>query len=240
VSDVFRSSTATLRRWALAVALIFFIPGCVSSRAFVPAEHVTAFSPEGDNYAAEYSLVEDGRGLGDVKVWSDGASRDASDKDPQTIVRVSFEIENQAASPLRFDSRRLFIEELAKPGATPGRTRALHVEGELVVPAGERREIEASFALPSSVWPSDVPGYRVGWSVVGERRHTRTTPFLRAVEPGYADPWYSYYSPYYGYYPYGYYPGFYGSWSLGFRAWPAATPYRGARVYRYYSAPRRR
>jgi hypothetical protein len=236
VSDVFRSSTATLRQWALAVALIFLIPGCISSRAFVPAEHVTAFSPDGDSYAAEYALVEDGRGLGDVKVWSDGASRDASDKEPQTVVRVSFEIDNHAATALRFDDRRLYVEELAKPGTTAGRERAAHVEGELIVPAGERREIEVSFTLPSSVWPSDIPGYRVGWSVIGERRHSRTTPFLRAVEPGYADPWYPYYSPYYGYYP-----GFYGSWSLGYRVWPVwgASGYRYS-APRYYSAPRRR
>jgi hypothetical protein len=239
VSNVFRSSTAALRQWALAVALLFLIPGCVSSRAFVPAEHVTAFSPEGDSYAAEYSLVEGGRARGNVKVWSEGASRDASDENPQTILRVSFEVDNHAASPLRFDGGHLYVEELAKPGATPGRTRATHVEGDLLVPSGERREIEASFALPSSVLPSDIPGYRVGWSVVGERRHTRTTPFLRAVAPGYADPWYTYYSPYYGYYPYGYYPGFYGSWSLGYRIWPTWGSYRYSAPRRYY-APRRR
>ena len=217
-------------RLGLAIAALASFTGCISSRAFVPAEHVTAISPRGGHYAAEYPIIERGQGVGDVKLWSEGARRDASDDEPRTIVRVGFELENNAQTPLRLDPERLYIEELTKNGEAAGRVRVTRVEGDPRVAPGQRRQVIASFALPSSVWPSDVPGYRVAWTVVGERAHTRETPFLRAVEPG-PDPWRR--GPYYGWYYPGYYryPGWYGRrWPYGYRGWP--PPWRGRR-YRH-------
>ena len=107
----------SLARLGLAAALLAFSAGCVSSRAFVPGEHLTGFSPDGAQPAAEYALLEDGEALGDVKVWSSGAVRDGS----RTQVHVAFEITNQSRAPLRFDARQLFLEELPEKGKPPGR-----------------------------------------------------------------------------------------------------------------------
>jgi hypothetical protein len=204
----------------LFVALIF-TSGCVSSRTFMPTEHVTAFSPGGGQYAAEYSIDESGSSLGDVKLWSEGATRDGSDEEPRTKVRVGFELSNHAQIPLRFDPKRLFLEELAKKGEPAGRLPPANVAGDTLVPPGQSRRLDVLFTLPSSVWPSDVPGYRVAWSVVGRRVHSRKTPFASVAPRRPIDAWYY---PYYGYYP-----GFYGSWSFGYRGWP--PPWRGRRPY---------
>jgi hypothetical protein len=209
--------------WIGLFAALIFTSGCVSSRAFMPTEHVTAFSPGGSQYAAEYPIVESGSSLGDVKVWSDGATRDGSDAEPRTTVRVGFELSNHAGAPLRFDAKQLFLEELARKGEPAGRVPPTSVAGETLVPPGQSRQLDVRFTLPSSVWPSDVPGYRVAWSVVGRRVHSRKTPFARVVAPPRpVDAWYY---PYYGYY----YPGFYGSWSFGYRGWP--PPWRARRLY---------
>jgi hypothetical protein len=224
VYEVFQSSKAA----ALVLCLAgWLLSGCVSSRAFVPGEHVTAFSPGGGHLAAEYPIIEAGQSLGEVKVWSAGAVRDGSDDEPRTTVRIAFELSNHADAPLRFDRERLYLEELPRRGQKPGHLVPEQLDGDLLVPPGESRQVDVVFALPKSVWPSDVPGYRVAWSVVGQRSHSRKTPFLQAQEPTRADAWYPYYGPYYGSY---YYPGFYGSWSSRYRAWP---PPWGVRRFPY-------
>lgn len=201
--------------------------GCVSSRAFVPSEHVTAFAPDGDDVAAEYSIIEGGDDVGELKLWSEGATRKSSDAEPHTVIELGFELSNHGREPLRFDDQGLYIEELPKKGVRPGRTRPATVTGERLVQPGQSREIHATFALPSSVLPNDIPGYRVRWRILGRRAHARETAFLHAPPaPRYTDPWYPAW-PYYGYYGY-YYPGFYGSWSFGYR-WP--PPWRGPRYY---------
>lgn len=224
-----------MARLALIVAALMGFTGCVSSRAFLPAEHVTGYSPSGDYPAAEYPIMERGQTLADVKLWSAGATRDASDADPRTTVRVGFELENHGDTPVRLDPKQLYLEEMTKGDAPPGRSAAAHVGGDTVVPPGQTRRIDVAFALPSSVWPTDLPGFRVAWSVVGERVHSRKTPFLRAVDMGGPAPWY----PYYGVYSPWYYPGIYygysglyGPWPYRYRGWP--PPWRG----RIYYVPR--
>ncbi len=225
MSDVSKSFN-TAARVALLLVAWFVLSSCVSSRAFVPTEHVTAVSPRGGHLAAEYPIIEGGQSLGEVKVWSAGAVRDRSADDPRTSVRVGFELQNHGNAPMRFDRAGLFLEEMPEGGQARGRVAPEHVEGDLLVPPGESRQVDVAFALPSSVWPSDVPAYRVAWSVVGQRAHSRKTPFLRVQNPSPADAWYPYYGPYYGYS----YPGFYGSWSYRYRAWP--PPWRVRRFYR--------
>jgi len=221
----------SLLRLMLAGAVLGLGGGCVNSRAFVPTEHVTGFSPSGEQYAAEYSLIEDGESIGEVKVWSDGASRDRAEDGTRTVVRVAFEITNQSSAPLRFDEQRLFLEETPEEGKTPGRERATRVDGGTLVPVGDSRQVTVTFALPSGVWPSDIPGYRVGWTVVARKSHSRKTPFSYVQATREADPW----GPYYPAYPGYYYPGFYGSVGMGYR-WP--PPWRGPRPYPpYYYAP---
>jgi len=219
-------STSLTRLVFIAALACSLCIGCVSSRAFVPGEHVTGFSPDGKQLAAEYALLEGGETLGDVKVWSDGAERDGS----RTTVRVAFEVTSQSHEPLRFDAQSLFLEELPEKGKTAsGRERASGLTGDTLVPAGQSRQLAATFTLPNGVWPSDVPGYRVGWTVLGSKSHSRRTPFMYARGPRELDPWGPAYGPYYGYYP-----GFYGSWSVGY-PWP--PPWRRGRYYGPYYYP---
>jgi len=221
-----------MARLALLVAALMSFAGCVSSRSFLPTEHVTGFSPRGSYYAAEYPILEGGQSLGEVRVWTSGAVRDASDDDPRTTVRVGFELENHGESTIRLDEKRLYLEEMREAGVAGGRVPLTHLDGEALVPPGQTRQIEVAFELPSSVWPSDVPGFRVAWSVVGERVHSRKTPFLRELRTGAGNPWSPYYGPYSSwYYPglyYGY-PGFYGAWPR-YGGWP--VPWNGPRIYR--------
>jgi hypothetical protein len=213
----------SLARLAIAAALGF---GCVNSRAFVPAEHVTGVSPSGEQFAAEYTLLEGGESLGEVKVWSDGARRDRAEGDTRTVVRVAFEIDNQSGAPLRLEAERLFLEEMPENGKAPGRERAARVDGATNVPAGESRHVAVTFALPSGVWPSDIPGYSVGWTVLGGKAHSRKTPFVYVRPPRDANPWS--YPAYPGHY---HYPGFYGSGSMGVGyRWP--PPWHGP--YHFY------
>lgn len=220
-----------MARLALIVAALTSFVGCVSSRAFLPTEHVTGLSPRGTYYAAEYPIVERGQSLAEVKVWTSGAVRDASDDDPRTRVRVGFELNNHGDAPIRLDAERLYLEEMTESGGAPGRSRAAHIDGETQVPPGQTRQVEVSFELPSSVWPSDVPGFHVAWSVVGERAHSRKTPFLRALDLNRYDPTYPYYGGWYFYGSFYGYPGYYGGWPYRYYyGWPA--PWRGPRVIR--------
>ena len=50
-----------MARLALIVAALMGFTGCVSSRAFLPTEHVTGYSPRGNYSASEYSIVERGQ-----------------------------------------------------------------------------------------------------------------------------------------------------------------------------------
>src|SRR5690349_11994669 len=124
------------------VAALMGFAGCVSSRAFLPTEHVTGFSPRGDYSAAEYPIMERGQALADVKLWSTGALRDSSDADPRTTVRVGFELENHGDTPVRLDPKQLYLEEMPKPGVEPGRTPPARVEGDTLVPPGQTRQLD--------------------------------------------------------------------------------------------------
>ena len=73
--------------------------------------------------------LERGQTLADVKLWSLGATRDGSDDEPRTTVRVGFELENQGDTPVRLDAKQLYLEEMPKSGAEPGRTPPARVEG---------------------------------------------------------------------------------------------------------------
>lgn len=225
------TSAATRRIWgrltnplACAVALSLTVllggAGCVSSRAFVPGEHVTAFSPEGGHYAAEYTIMDSGHALAEVKVWSRGASRDGSGD--STLIHVGFEVNNQSDSALRFDPNQLYLDEVGARQPTP--VKAARVDGDSRVQPGQNAELDVWFELPRDVWPSDVAGYRVGWTVTNGRRYSQQTPFFHAVNRRDLDPWYGYSAPYGVYYGYSSWP-----WPYRYRSWPPPRRYR-----RYY------
>ncbi len=224
-------SAATRRIWghltnplacavALSLTVLLGSAGCVSSRAFVPGEHVTAFSPEGEHYAAEYEIADSGHSLAEVKVWSRGASRDGSGE--STLIHVGFEVNNQSDNALRFEPKQLYLDEVGARQPTP--VKAARVDGDSRVQPGQNAEIDVWFELPGDIWPSDVAGYRVDWTVTNGHRYSQQTPFFHAVNRRDPDPLYGYSAPYYGVYY-----GGYSAWPYRYRSWPPPRRYR-----RYY------
>ena len=208
-------------------ALSFGAFGCVSGRAFVPAEHVTGLSPQGGQLAAEYTVRESSRLVAEVKVWSAGATRNSSDEDAgATLVQVGFEIHNHTEGLVRLDSKQLSLEEVKVNDTTLGRVALLRMSGPAEIRPGEERELLAVFRLPSDVWPGEVLGYRVAWTLTNGGVYRQKTPFVFA-RSRYDDD----FGPYDHFYT-SFYFGMYPSWY-----WP--YPYRPGpgwryRRYRYY------
>lgn len=192
--------------------------GCVSSRAFVPGERVTALSPHGNHLAAEYAVSDASHAVAEVKVWSRGAVRDGDG----TTIRVGFQVDNMGAAAVRLEPDQLYLDDVELEEGELGRIRPSSTDGDTLVPPGEEREVEVTFALPDDVWPGDVLNYRVVWRLRNGGSYLQKTPFLRAPRREY-DPSFSY-----GYY--GFYPG-YSYWPYGYRAWPSW------RYRRYYPGP---
>lgn len=210
-----------------AIALLFWASfaalGCASGRAFVPAEHVTALGPNRQP-AAEYTIRGDNRLVAEVKLWARGATRNSTDEDDDaTVVQVGFEIQNHTDGVVRLDTKDLALSDVKLDDEVIARVPLLRVSGSPEVGAGEEREIIAVFRLPGGVWPSEVLGYRVAWTLTNGGRYRQVTPFL-AEARRYYDPWPGYYSPYYF--------EVYGGWYWPYRSRPLPGP--GWRYRRYY------
>ncbi len=184
--------------------------GCVSSRAFVPTEHVTALSPN-RQLAAEYTVREDDRLVAEVKLWALGATRNAGEEDDDaTVVQVGFEIQNHTGDVVRLETKDLALQDVKLGDGVVDRVPLLRVSGASEVRAGEEGELTAVFRLPGGVWPSEVRSYRVSWTLTNGGRYHQKTPFVAAPARYYDDWPYYYYSPFYfqfsggWYYPYPY------------------------------------
>jgi hypothetical protein len=216
----------TWKPWLLLLLVLMSGAGCASSQAFMPAEHVTGLSPQGEHYAAEYQMEGAHGYLGDAKVWSEGAYREEVDGNDETVVRIVLVLDNAVDTPLRLDTQRLTLEDVVWSGGAIGRIPPLSVEGDPVVPPGQEHEIQVSFRMPEDVWPSELRRYRVAWAVTNGGSYAQKTPFLRLIQR--RD---DYWGPSFGmYYGYGYYSPFYPGWRRGYH-YPAWPPY-GPRYYR--------
>jgi hypothetical protein len=209
-------------------AVLLGAMGCVSSRAFVPGERVTALSPRGRHYAAEYVVSDSSHPIAEVKVWSGGATRDGDG----TVVHVGFQVDNVGSAAVRLEHDQLYLDDVKLEEGELDRIRPSSMKGETMVPPGEEREVQVSFTLPDDVWPGDLLNYRVVWRLRNGGSYAQKTPFIKARAQDYDDPSFSFSFGfgYYGYYPYGYYPG-YPYWHYGHRAWPSW------RYRRYYPGP---
>lgn len=205
-----------------ALALVIGAMGCgVSVRAFVPGEHVTAVNPRGDQYAAEYAITEGGRLLGEVKVWTNGASRETGEGG--TLIEVGFEVVNHADGPLRLDPKAITLDEVTLRDDRLRQVEPTHVDGDPSIAPGEDRIISVTFELPGDIWPDDVLGYRVAWRLTNGVTYSQKTPFFPGVDWRDRDPWYPRHPAYYN----GYYPGPYWGWPYyRYRVWPPPWRYR--------------
>lgn len=216
----------SFRAAALLLWISFAALGCASGRAFVPAEHVTALGP-GRQLAAEYTVREDNRLVAEVKLWARGATRNSTDEDDDaTVVQVGFEIQNHTDGVVRLDTKELSLSDVKLEDEVIARVPLLRVSGSPEVRAGEEREIIAVFRLPGGVWPSEVLGYRVAWTLTNGGKYRQVTPFLPEARR-------YYYDDYPGYYYSPYYFEIYGGWGWPYRYYRPA-PWRYRRYYRGY------
>lgn len=218
-----RAAGARPRRYRQLLVLLLALlagTGCVSSRAFIPGEHVTALSPRGSYYAAEYAVREASHPIAEAKVWSRGIVRE----DGRTTVHVSFQVDNVSEEAVRLDVAQLFLDDVKLERGELDRIRPSSLNGEALVPPGQEREIDVEFTLPESIEPDDVINYRVVWGLRNGGVYSQKTPFLRAARRRH-DPAFSLYYNYYGYYP------GYSYWPYTYRAWPSY------RYRRYYPNP---
>ena len=223
---------SSYRALVLMLGAMFGALGCVGTRAFVPAEHVTGLSPRGGQLAAEYTIREQSRLVAEVKVWSAGASINSSeDDDDVTVVQVGFEIQNHTEGLVRLDTKRLFLTDVKLDDAAIAKLQLLRVTGNPELKPGEERELLALFRLPEDVLPRDIVAYRVAWTLTNGGTYNQKTPFVMAPTR-HDDGWgpYYYYPSYYyfgypSYYYYGAHPAY---WRHGYRIYP------GGRYRRYY------
>ncbi len=209
--------------------LVLFALGCATPQAFVPLAEVRSAAPDGEHRAADYALSPHAH----VQVWSRGAFSDEGQGEKETVVHVGFVLDNQGPTPIRLDEKRLFLEDIGSTEGGIEKLAPVQIDGNVTVAPSGKAQIEAYFALPSRIWPSDIVGYRVVWALEGgekktELQHTafQSTRFGPSV-----------YLAYYPYYPYSPW-----DWYYPFRPYPfyAPYPYWGGPVYgpRVYVAPR--
>jgi hypothetical protein len=211
----------------LLLLLVLFALGCATPQAFVPLAEVRSPAPDGEHNAADYTLEPHAH----VQVWSRGAFRDENEGKTETVVHVGFVLDNQGSAPVRLDEKRLYLEDIASTEGGIEKLAPVQIDGNAAVAPSATGQVEAYFALPKRIWPSDIVGYRVVWALEGSEK----TPLQHTAFQS------TRYGPrvYLAYYPYApYYWGWYYPW----RPYPfyAPYPYWGPPVYgpRVYVAPR--
>jgi hypothetical protein len=201
---------------AALIAMVFSL-ACAPRQAFVPAERLTAFSPQG-HVAAEYDLRTRRGVVGHVRVWSHGAERVRFDGGRRALVHVGLVIQNDSNMPLAIDEERTRLDWATVNGTVYENIPVAHLEGEKFIPPGGETRVDVYFAMIPGVYPTDVRGFRLRWAVRDDQAiHAQRTPFIR--DPRARAPTHFYYPG-----PYYYHRGFWGPrwgpwWGPGPRRW---------------------
>lgn len=166
-------------RWLVVVAVATCASCAVNHVDFRPRERAEAESPDG-HPAALYVLGDAAHPLGEVRVWSRGATRD--DARGSIAVHVGFEVENHSSEPLAIDLASTRLTAVRAGDATLEPIGAPEFEGRPTTAPGEVGVLELLFRLPESVAsPDRIGSFDVAWSVriaADEARH-QVTPFRR-------------------------------------------------------------
>jgi hypothetical protein len=177
------------------VAVVFAAAaGCAYHQPFRPAERATGLSPRG-YAAADYEIRDATGALGEVQVWSEGASSE----DEGIVVHVGFWLENNSSAPLRLDVDKLSVYVDSERDVVRG--AEADVQGVTAVAPHSEQQVSLFFPLSGDWSPRDVTAFRVSWTLrAGEETYSQTTPFLQGESR--RDYYYSpYYDPYYHHYP---------------------------------------
>lgn len=192
----------------LAVALL---NSCATERAlFRPREKVLAESPDG-HPAALYALDDEGKSVGEVRIWSAGSWREDNDAQ-RTVIHLGLEVENRTGGQLTVDVDATDLRQVTAGGRDLAQVERLDVRGSPEIGDGSVGSVEFLFGLPAGNDPTDLDGFQAHWLLRGlhERDFEQLTPFRRDYSVaeertrwhggfGFAYGW-----PYWGY-PYPYY-----------------------------------
>jgi len=167
--------------WVLAGAFGLGMLACApqgTAAKFEPVASATTETIKGAA-SASYDLTTPKEQLGDVKVWSEGATLQGNFG---TQISVGFRVTNRSDRPIQLDTSSIRLVSVdTKQGDFAIVQPAVASESPIIVaPNGGITQSHLTFQLPQDVHPSDVRGFRVLWTAraaTGEE-FTHRTPFL--------------------------------------------------------------
>jgi len=187
---------AVLRLLPLVVPLL---AGCAAERAlFRPREKVIAESPDGYP-AALYVLDDQGKSVGEVRIWSAGSWRE-DDAARRTVIHLGLEIENRTGGRVTLDVDATDLRNVSAGAEVTGIER-LDVRGTPEVADRSVGRVELLFGLPAgSRGPTELEGFHAHWLLrgPGERDFEQLTPFRRDYPSAAERSWHAGFGFYYG------------------------------------------
>lgn len=220
-------------RWLSLLCLLF--TACVPS-SYVAVSGTATIGPDGEHHAAEYPIGDRDARQGKIELWSEGAEREELDGSLQTLIHVGMVLHNQSNEPVRLDREQLRLDDVLLENGDVYRAPLATLDGDVEVPPGASSQYQATFRLPSRIWPDDILAYHFTWAVSDSRgTHPQATNFRRSDYDRRV-----YVALYGPGYPWGYYPWVYPSYRFGFA--PPVYRYGTLRAAppRVYARPRRR
>lgn len=192
---------------SIALLSVVIATACAQSARFRPVDAPESVPPQ--LAGMEYELAPDGQNVGDVKVWSEGATTTETNGE-QRVVHLGLRIRNDDPQrTLRFDPERTTVALISDAGELIELDRPYRVEGDLSIEPGSMGRLDVEYPLPDRIDVYDVAGFEFNWAVdTGDTVATHSTTFVREQERGDRMQYgvgVGYYDPYWGY-PYHYPP----------------------------------
>lgn len=160
-----------------AMVLLVLCSACANHRWFAPRENRNGYGPEGDP-AAVYAIGAPG--LGELRVWSSGASGVEIDGADAVELRVGFEIENTGTVPLAVDTASVQCDDVWVGDQHTTGLQPVRSAGAVEAPAGGSARVEFVFVPPGVQRARAIDGFTVRFAVrTGDKPvMVQVTPFL--------------------------------------------------------------
>jgi len=167
----------TSTRTILLAVTLLALTSCARRAEFRPVHAPESVPPQ--LAGVEYEINVNGANLGDVKVWSEGATtRKVNGK--QRVVHVGLRIRNDDSAPLRFDPARASIAVISDDGQLLEIKRPVSVRGDTTIQPGEIGRIQLQYPVPNHVDVYEIAGFEFNWAVESETAvATNSTTFVR-------------------------------------------------------------
>jgi hypothetical protein len=165
--------------WCPGALVAMLLLGCAAPQPLMPAERLTALSPQGFA-AAEYDLRTRRGVLGQATVWSHGVERVRFEGRRRALVHVGMIVRNESSVPLVIDASALRLDSMLADGTVFEDGRVARVDGSTRVDPGSEARLHMYFAMTPGVYPTDVRQLRLRWALRDNGTiYTQRTPFVR-------------------------------------------------------------